>query len=429
MNNVPRQDVDDSPVPMDERDDALGNLDDGMQPVVSFKRLKRKDIVGDSVPMDERDNALGNLDDGIQPATSLKRLKHKDIRYTDPDTRAKRNNKRPAKRSRAEIMADPNKEKAILDNYEFPKPDEDAYAIESVDDDEDESHLGGFVDNGKDQMARKEIRQNLDMKDENPGLHKAFMLLSDGNWIGFLESVVMQEKMRGVVDLSLISFGTGSGGANIRRLWELAWTNDLIIYRRHTALVNHWCIACDQPKVLVYELYEIFENEPMFRGCMGPQCCEIRFMPLVNFAYGCQQLARDIIVGQLDPKTNLFETLVTKKLERLLDTVAKSAPAMQEHQDYKAAQREALQNKYGKIIKFSAGNEDESKLNYNRQVDIKQGNDAICNRNADNCSDKSIPDKTHNYIDLTNNDAEMDHNPDEPEEIDEDSVQLFSGEN
>jgi len=383
----------------------------------------------DPVPMDEDDDDLELLsgsDDEPQPTSSLKRLKRKDANHNNnrhmsvSAAVAKRKKKRVTKKSAAEILANPDKEKVIVGGFGFMEPDEDIYSDESVE--EGEEDLGGFVDSGRGQMSRKKIRENIGMLDEEVGLHEAFLILASGNWIRFLGLKVIREKVLDFVNGSLKSFGDGTCERDLRNLLDLAWRNELVVYKRRIALVDHVCIACNIVRTVTYEIYEIVDDHYLLRGFMGPECYGIRFLPLIDLAYGCKQIAADLAAGQWGAKTEQFKTFVTNKLESLLSYVAGSSHEMQENQEVKEARRERLINRYGSVIRYNNGkDEDASKPYYISQADKQQGNDAICERNADDCEVESIPHRQCNFMDLTNNGVET-HS--RQEEID-DNVRLY----
>ena len=197
------------------------------------------------------------------------------------------------------------KAKAIINSYQFNKEDENPYisADESCESSEE------FDRNVMDEEGgRNNIRNMLEIEDDNVLFLEAFRLLNLGRVNQFLNSGIIKRKFKSALTLleKVIDF-------NVRtRLWNLLWDRNLYVVKSKHSIPLGSCIACNRQRRLNYRLYQNDTAEKI--GIMGSDCFEVRFQKLIDLRDVCYMLS--LLIHRED-----FYEIVEEQLEIVFDKI------------------------------------------------------------------------------------------------------------
>ncbi len=197
---------------------------------------------------------------------------------------------------------------------------------------EDEEEEDEEEEEMEEQMSRMEIRRQMGIEDESLALKRAFALLCEQNYDGFLNSGVIRQKF-GPVGLMSMSFGTGEGTREVEKILRMAWEGNLIVSERKEVVDSkkkESCLTCGKIRILTHDLHEIIDEHKLFVGHIGPDCLQIRLQPLLDLIEGCKDIALRLHVYNWGLFSREFEQNVNRVLESLLSAVCKSPSTMKE---------------------------------------------------------------------------------------------------
>lgn len=173
-----------------------------------------------------------------------------------------------------------NAETEILNRFQFNQPDEDPYTV-TDESSSSEENLGQRI-------ARKRVRQELGLENEEEALTEAFRLLKEDRIGNFLDSAIIRRKFRP----AMVILEHVQNPAIRNLLWVLLWQKGLKIQKINHYSFNGKCLACEKERCLTYGFRQKYRN--IYIGIMGKDCFEVRFSKLIELRDLCFALAEQV---------------------------------------------------------------------------------------------------------------------------------------